>query len=734
MKEFSYIDSPELDTVKVASKLTTLLISALYVFAYNIIFLFYTKNHTTLHFTAVLTAFSLIVLGIVFYQKLYSPFLALSGLVITALAIGFFGPNPDVKATASTALFLCCVLAVVTFPKKWIPPWIIVNVVILIVLVINIGIPTKFFGNEYPVRLFSVLQLLVVSVWFYRSWFPQLEKVRARDILNRRMAESRQSAMELQERTRAWRELAVHTHETVLNDIRSVLDSKSIDFKELRKQITNRRKLVKSPEIAEVNFSELISQVKEAISIQIDIEIQGARTQIPNNIYSALRAVTIEVCRNFERHSAASKITAKASLLDGVLRIELFHNGEDTLSDFESGIGQGIVIKETLDEINGKLFRRVNGVEISLALAMRNRTSRTLGATDIGRNSISAITVGNAVGGFLFPLALVFNESIPELVAGLCTLLLTFFAAYVSLKQAQLDRKFLLVAGLLAGIQVTSINIAIPSTASLDLLAVVTVLAGFALIAIIAWASDLRWWIVGVPWLVGIICFRLQIIPEESGTTMASLNTGYGLPFFAAIAIYAISRSTKRLKETNDLSELELRENAAAIAVADLAKELDIAILGATQTLQSIAQDEKLSIAKKNLLKRQDSLIRAIIQVDPKTSGGFSKAALDIVQHAVSKNVYVKVLTIRDHGLLANLPEKLLAEVKRIIENIKDSKTTIQVLANQNSSILVLKISDTSAERASLKNLAKFSNENLKVSVEKSDNERIIFIEYHSNN
>lgn len=728
MKKYSYIDSPELNAVFTASKLSTFLISSLYVIAYNIIFLFYTPNYTPIHLVAVTSALLFILLAVAFYKEVFSSLLALTGLAITALAIGFFGPNSDVQATASTAIFLCVQLAVITLPKKWIPVWIFVNGLILIILVFKIGIPTEFFGNEYPVRLFSVVQLVVVSIWFYKSWFPQLELVKARDILNQRMAESRESAIALQERTRTWRELLIHTHETVLNDIRSVLDSKSIDFKELKKQINARKKVVVPPVGTEMNFSDLMVHVQEAISAEIDLNIQGARTEVPTNVYAALRAVIVEVCRNFERHASATKITAKASLLYGVLRIELFHNGKDSTNNFESGIGRGVVIKETLDEINGKIFRRINGVELSIALGMRQPTTRSLSATDVGRIAISALAIGNAVGGFLYPLSLLFNDSLYEIVAGICTLALTTFGAFVTLKKIPLGRGYLLLAGAISLIQVVAVNMAIASATSLDVLAISTVLTGFALIAISTWAEEFKWWVVGIPWFMGIIAFRLHIVPEESGTTMASLNTGYGLPFFAAVAIFAIIRSTKRLNETKDLSELELRENAAAIAVADLAKELDEAINAATKTLALISKEENLSNANKNLLKRQDSLIRAIIQVDPKMSGGFSKAALELVKHAVANNVFLKVLAIRDQGNSTIISEDLVKELKRIIETIRDSKSTIQVLANPETSILIIKISEVSAKRALISKLNKFSTQELKVTVEKSPDERIIFI------
>jgi hypothetical protein len=177
------------------------------------------------------------------------------------------------------------------------------------------------------------------------------------------------------------------------------------------------------------------------------------------------------------------------------------------------------------------------------------------------------------------------------------------------------------------------------------------------------------------------------------------------------------------------LSQTEIREHAAATAVADLAKELDGAISQATKTLQEVSDEEKVSAANKNTLVRLDSLIRAIIQVDPKTSGGFSKAALEIVRHAFDHDVKIKVLTVRDQGLLIEIEDRILEELKRIVQSARDSKTSIQVLANSESSILVLKISSTTAKRASLKELQDMSSGVLAVKVEESTDDVVIFLE-----
>ena len=729
MKKYTFINSPELASVVSTARLTTLVIAGLYVIPNNFIFLFYLPNRSAIHFCLVLTSYVLLLSSAMLRRRNISPALALSSFFVTSNTLTFFGPTIDIIAASAPGIFLSVILGISTLPKKWIPTLVVVNVIHLTVMIIKVGIPTKFFVNEVPIRTFSVVQLLVVAFWFYHSWHKQLEYVKSRDILNQRLSESRESAIALQERTRTWRELLIHTHETVLNDIRSVVDSKDIDFKELRKQINSRRETIAKPNSTEPIFSDLMAEVQEQVQIQIDLNISGAGTGIPPNVYAALRSVIIEVSRNFQRHTGATKITPKATLIYGILRIELFHNGKDSTSAHNSGIGEEIVIKETLDEINGKLFRRINGVEISIALMMRQQTSRSLGATDVIRTAVSTINVSNAVGGFLFPISLMVQTNPAERIAGFTTLLLSAFAVFVNWKKLPLNRFYVLMACGIAFIHGVTTFFAVSGTSLIDILAINSLTAGFALVSILTWVDSLKWWSAGLPWLFGLIAFRTQIDPETSQTAISSLNTSYVLPLFAAAALYGVIRSQERLRESEDLSQTEIRERAAATAVSDLAKELDTAIIKATQTLQDISKEEKVSTANKNSLLRQDGLIRAIIQVDPKTSGGFSKAALEIVRHAVTKDVNIKVLTVRDQGRLIEIDDRLLDELKRITQSARDSKTTIQVLANSDSSSLVIKISGATAKRASLQEIEVLGSEELTVKVEQAEDDFIIFLE-----
>ena len=729
MKEFKYVDAPEMATLRNATRITTLGVAFYYVLNYNLIFLYYVQSQNPANLVLVVASFLLISAALFFNKSKFSTLLALIAILNSSFTITILGDNPDLKATASTAIFIATISGILNLPKKWIPGWVALNTAFLVVTVISVGIPTNYFGFEIPVRTFSILQLLVLSFLLWRSWHPLLELVNARDILNRRMAESRESAIQLQERTRKWRELLVHTHETVLNDIRSVLDSKSVDFELLSQQIKTRRRNSKALETTEHNFSDLMAQVQDAVAIEIDLNISGAGTEIPLHLNSALRSVIIEICRNFERHSKAARITSKASLLYGILRIELFHDGIDSSSDFAAGIGQGVVIKESLNEINGKLFRRINGAEVSITLNKRIVENRSLSSMDVSRVMVSTISVGNALGGILIPFSLFFVESKTEVFAGLCAVLLTVLAAIANWRKQPLGNFFLAFSTLLAICVITFVNLSINTASSLDVLAFVAVLSGFAVLSITVWSNENKWRLVPVVWFLGLVFFRFQIVQDTSGSSIASINTGFGIPIFVAIAWYGNKKSAERLRNSQDLSDLEIRENAAAVAVEDLAKELDSAIKEATKILLEVSKYETVSAQNKLKLKRVDSLIRAIIQVDPKTSGGFSKAALEIVKDATENEVFIKVLAVRDQGLLIDIPDQLLVELKNIVSKSKDSKSSIQVLSNSESSILVLRISAATAKRCDLDSLNNLASENLDIRIEEDGDSRFIFLE-----
>ncbi len=94
-----------------------------------------------------------------------------------------------------------------------------------------------------------------------------------------------------------------------------------------------------------------------------------------------------------------------------------------------------------------------------------------------------------------------------------------------------------------------------------------------------------------------------------------------------------------------------------------------------------------------------------------------------------SVGTQIKVLMIRDQGLLLDIPEELLDDLKEVIGLARDNKSVIQVLANSDSSILILKISNSTANRVNLKKLQKHTSDAVEVRIEKSEDEKIIFVE-----
>lgn len=729
MNDFKYIDTPEMAMLRNGVKLSTIGIALYYVLSYNLIFIYYVKSETPAILVLVVISFLLIFAALFFNKSRYATLLALLAMLNSSFTIVAFGDNPDLKATASTAIFLSAIAGILSLPRKWIFGWITLNTAFLGVTVLAVGIPTEYFGVDLPVRTFSIVQLLVVCTLVLRNWFPLLELVRARDILNRRMSESRDSAIQLQERTRKWRELLVHTHETVLNDIRSVLDSKNVDYELLGQQIKARKRNTTPLDTSSHNFSDLMAQVQDSVAIEIDLNISGAGTEIPQYLNSALRSVIIEICRNFERHAGATKISSKASLLYGILRIEIFHNGKDSTNEFESGIGQGVVIKESLNEIEGKLFRRLNGAEMSITLNKRIFENRSLSSLDVSRVLVSTMAVGNAVGGVLIPLSIINSNITSEKWAGISAVLLTALAGLANWRRQQLGYIFLAVSTVLSLAVVTSVNLSIQETASLDVLAMVCVLTGFALVSISVWSKVRFWFFAPGLWFIGLVLFRSQIVQDTSGSAIASVNTGFGIPIFVAIVWFGNRISARRLVDSQNLSDLEIRESAAATAVEDLAKELDSAINDSTKTLLEVSKHKNLSNPNKQKLKRLDSLIRAIIQVDPKTSSGLSQTALSLVKEAVANDVHIKVLAIRDQGLVVDFPVELFEQLKTIVSSSKDSKSSIQVLSNSESSILIIKISASTAKRNDLTSLQNSQYEKMKVRIEEDGDSRYIFLE-----
>ena len=156
MKKYEYINSPELASVASAARITTVGIAVLYVLPTNLILLAYLPNRNMFHFGLVLISYVLLLASIMLHRRSIASVLALASFFVTSNTTTYFGPTLEIIAMSAPGIFLSVILGIATLPKKWIPALVVVDSIHLVVMIIKIGIPTKMFVNDLPIRSYSM--------------------------------------------------------------------------------------------------------------------------------------------------------------------------------------------------------------------------------------------------------------------------------------------------------------------------------------------------------------------------------------------------------------------------------------------------------------------------------------------------------------------------------------------------------------------------------------------------
>ena len=614
-------------------------------------------------------------------------------LVVCVMAFGT--DNLSLSRGASTALFVAMQIGTVSLGRRNGGLFILATLPLAPLVILQAEFLVSP-SSSINARWGTVLQYCFVGFWVWKIWYRTLTSVQKRDAQTALNDAQRRTAIAELERTRIWRESLVRTHETVLNDIRSVLDAKKLDYKALRVRLESQS----PPAVYKTTTSlhEVLQSSLQEESAFREIEISGENFEVQSDTANVLRAVMLEITRNIQRHSAATSISFASSSTQDSILIVTSHNGTPLSDSHSTGIGRGVVIRELLKEIGAEISERPLGSTIVIPRRVQASDPLEIPSSEIGRDIISAVSAGNMFGGALFFFWLIAAE--PPLRGIGITALTIAVIALVTSYQAKIHVEMLgITANILALVNSYLLFQSIKECQSIEVLATVAVLVGFGLTAIISWVNTPLMWISSGWWLPAVFIWSQQASSTCSIDTSSIVSTAFVIPLFIALILYGSFSERKRVKTSLEIASAELAENVALEASRDIASSLESAVNRAQVLLHDISTKRRASQDQKRELAQIDSLIRASLQVDPKRSGELAAVAHALVSHYVEHDCQVKVLSINDDHSQRALNKEVL-DWLRDLPNVRTAvDVSVQVLSNRLSSTLILTFSGLSKQQ-----------------------------------
>ena len=201
-----------------------------------------------------------------------------------------------------------------------------------------------------------------------------------------------------------------------------------------------------------------------------------------------------------------------------------------------------------------------------------------------------------------------------------------------------------------------------------------------AFFAILLWAPRRVAWFAVIPVVAAVLAPAL--IPNAPcsvpvGNLLA--NSILLMPLFIAVSWYAARVSERYRAADVELWRRQVRESSRAEVELDLARDLEGRVDEAWALMSEVAQGAELTAATRHRLRTLESSIRAVIQVDPRASGGMVHAARRIVQAAVDRGVPVHVRALRGSQDPRPLPEEIESLLLAILVESPDVRASIQV-------------------------------------------------------
>lgn len=632
-----------------------------------------------------------------------SPWASWASLVAIAAVVLMGMASPDTRVDLLVmGTYTVTFLAVLITSRPWGLAWIGIGTIAMVVVVTRSDLVVEVGALSINVGSIAVVQMVVAGTWLWWAWHSALDQATRRDV---RAAEQEQVIVEsiaLQERTRAWRDAITRTHETILNDLRYVLRSPELDRDRLREQLLTTRDRRAQPPRGEVpspdaiGLDRLAHRLRSEFSGSLEFRDSSAGSRGAHG--ADVEPILIEIVRNISRHADARRIEITIEDVSRGCRITVEDDGTSPgIADTSPGIGRSVVVGEALEALGARLEESSHRVVISIPEDGRSRSTAGIALPLL----VSVILVGSALGGSVQFLLLLAGSSLSYLPAAMAACLITAVGVATVLRSRRVGMEVLVPSAVIAAVVPWGLVAAEPVCADPALVLTTINLSLNAFFAILLWARN-RWaWLLVTPALAGVLA--LDLLPGVGCPIQGIdvlLSSAILIP--AALTLSWLSaRSTARWEaQDRQRWETEITEVARADADLDLARLLGTSIDEAWAQMWDIAEGTELDDTRRRRLRTVESSIRASLQADPLTSGGFVLAARHIVTAAAAEGVPVHVRALRGSADPRPLDAGLVVALTRMTIAGLDSGTSVHVFFDGREDYLALTVPAAVAARA----------------------------------
>lgn len=626
-----------------------------------------------------IAAVALAILGLILRQRRGGPWMSLAALIVL-LVIGLGMPAPPVELLV-VGTYSVMFLAILLSSRDWGIGWIVVGTILLLTVESHSTLVVTINEQSVNVGFVAVLQGIVAGGWLWWAWHAALGEAERRDLVAASQEEAIAVSLSIQERTRIWRSAITRTHETILNDLRYVLRSPEVDRERLREQLHSTREALDRPPAPPHTLAAAIDRASKEFPGEVSLtgleELGGV--VLPSDLDSVL----LEVVRNIARHTRASRILIAVRHDPAGLAIEIVDDGDGPANvpdhgdsaEAIPGIGRSVVLGDALVAAGARLETSAHRCVITISTGRTRNppAGRTL------QWLLSVVLVGSALGGSLQFLLLLSGGPRAYVLVTAAAYALTALATVVVIRRRRIGWLASSAGAVLVLTVALGLSLGAAPCAAHPLSVTTLNLSLDAFFGMLLWVRSRVMWLVTLPVFAAVLAALL--IPQVCSAPVADvlLSSAILMPILIIVSWTSTLRAERWEAEDRRRWETDISQGALAEAESDLAHHLEGSIELAWSLMSEVADGADLDESRRRRLRSLESSIRAAIQTDPRTAGGFSRAAQHIVTTAVFADVPVHVRALRSSADPRPLDHRVLEALAGVASADADRPASIHV-------------------------------------------------------
>lgn len=517
-----------------------------------------------------------------------------------------------------------------------------------------------------------------------------------------------QRAQDARARARARQEATTVIHESLLNTIRYVLHTPSLNVELLRAEVERTEHLVpvqgELPALSLTSFRQVVTEDAPQRSL-VHVAIPEPDVTLQREVFNALRGAVSEAVRNAALHGGASLVDVEIELRAAdELGIEISDNGSGVEAGAVEGFGLRHAIVSAVEAIGGTvaISREHGELRISITApvsSVDDFTAPNLDPFDKARFIVTSALAGLALGGLFFVWNLVTTFDPPEWLDAVVAAAGYLMCTLVVLRRKALDP--------LPGAVVSLVVAAAPWALLTDSLscgesaAIIGLVgaSGAAITTLALWTRRAAAVPAVVMWLVGAALLLMRVPNECRALTVESSAYIVSAAPILLLAGFFIMRVYVRAQSANARALEERRlEQSRADAAELIDAEYGELVREAQDVLVEVVDLGELDDQHREQLTQVEARIRAVIQVDPDTAGGMAQLARDVVHRFANRGLRVKTKAFVDSHDARPVSESDRAVLHELATGIHGGELEVQLITDGTRDLLTLKFSGISVD------------------------------------